>query len=377
MHVVIFYESDCGGETVATESLIRALKKNSGIKISPIKLHRLTNYSLRNYAFWIIKSVYISFVIIVRYKPSIVYTTTYTAGCAAILYRILSPVKICFHYHGSRVPPKVETLSFKKRLTQKVKSKLVWKLHYYFLKRVNILITPTLYTLKSLKSEFSLELVDKTAIIPAGFDKSIYFMPTLKQVIRARKNYGIKLNSKVLAYVGRLDPHKQIEKLINLISTFSDLRYRLIIAYPPIGSNIEIETLNKIMKLRCSLGLENRIILLNNPEPLRDIYYCTAAVVSLSTHENFPQVMLEAFACGTLFLSSYLPSVESFLLSLDNRLVATNQNHFKFRQQVQSILKLTPREKNKIISKAQKKIKDMEWSRVSGIVSNSFENLID
>ena len=153
--------------------------------------------------------------------------------------------------------------------------------------------------------------VDKIGIIPPGVDLS-HFYPIPED--EAKEVIGIPPCDQVLLYVGRIEPLKGIDTLIEAIAYMrrnddvEELSFCLAVIGGDPDSTPENQTAEmKRLKDLCHLhGLDDLVTFLGKrDQDLLPYYYSAAeAVVVPSHYESFGMVALEAMACGTPVVAS-------------------------------------------------------------------------
>jgi len=136
--------------------------------------------------------------------------------------------------------------------------------------------------------------VEKIGIIPPGVDLSRFY-PIPED--EAKEVIGIPPCDQVLLYVGRIEPLKGIDTLIEAIAymrsngDFEELSFCLAV----IGGDPESDPENQTVEMKR----------LKRDQDLLPYYYSAAeAVVVPSHYESFGMVALEAMACGTPVVAS-------------------------------------------------------------------------
>jgi len=151
----------------------------------------------------------------------------------------------------------------------------------------------------------------KIAVIPPGVDTR-HFYPIPKD--EAKEVVGIPDDSHLILYVGRIEPLKGIDNLIQAISLIQkkgDLKccpHNLVIIggepnAKPEEMNAEMARLQDLVE---DLDIENFVIFLGKQDQhMLPYYYSSAEVVVMPSHyESFGMVALEAMACGTPVVAS-------------------------------------------------------------------------
>lgn len=151
----------------------------------------------------------------------------------------------------------------------------------------------------------------KISVIPPGVDTR-HFYPIAKD--EAKEVVGVPLNTHTILFVGRIEPLKGIDLLIQAISIIQkngELQccpHNLVI----IGGepNAKTEEMNaemaRLQDMVDELKIENFVIFLGKQnQQMLPYYYSAAEVVVMPSHyESFGMVALEAMACGTPVVAS-------------------------------------------------------------------------
>ena len=130
---------------------------------------------------------------------------------------------------------------------------------------------------------------DRTVVLRNGVD-AVRFQPVDRAV--ARRRYQLDGSRKTIVAVGRLHPLKGFDLIIDAIATMPDAQ--LLIA----GSGGEHDAL---VAHASALGMADRVRLVGQQaqHDLATLYSCADALVLASSSEGWPNVLLEAMACGT------------------------------------------------------------------------------
>jgi len=153
--------------------------------------------------------------------------------------------------------------------------------------------------------------VEKIGIIPPGVDLSRFY-PIPED--EAKEVIGIPPCDQVLLYVGRIEPLKGIDTLIEAVAymrsngDFEELSFCLAVIGGDPESDPENQTveMKRLKDLRHLHGLDDLVTFLGKrDQDLLPYYYSAAeAVVVPSHYESFGMVALEAMACGTPVVAS-------------------------------------------------------------------------
>ncbi|NTW44142.1 MAG: glycosyltransferase family 1 protein [Anaerolineaceae bacterium] len=151
----------------------------------------------------------------------------------------------------------------------------------------------------------------KIAVIPPGVDTSMFY-PIPKE--EAKEVIGIDANSNMILFVGRIEPLKGIDSLIQAIALIQK-RGELaccphnlaIIGGEPDASPEEMNAeMARLQDLVEELHIENLVIFLGKQDQkMLPYYYSSSEVVVMPSHyESFGMVALESMACGTPVVAS-------------------------------------------------------------------------
>jgi D-inositol-3-phosphate glycosyltransferase len=152
---------------------------------------------------------------------------------------------------------------------------------------------------------------EKISVIPPGVDTS-HFYPIPPD--EAREFIGAPPNSRILLYVGRIEPLKGVDTLIQAIAKLGkngDLcRYNLCMSIiggePDANREAMTEEMTRLQKLSTEYGLDKFVTFLGRrgQDTLPYYYSAADAVIMPSHYESFGMVALEAMACGTPVVAS-------------------------------------------------------------------------
>ena len=143
---------------------------------------------------------------------------------------------------------------------------------------------------------------EKVVVVPPGVDLTL-FSPGDQR--RARAEVGLPVDAKVLLFVGRIQPLKAPEVLVEaaaeLLARHPQWRGELVVAVlgGPSGSGLAHP--RSLQELATSLGIEGQVRFVP-PVPRTELaqWYRAADLVAVPSHsESFGLVAVEAQACGT------------------------------------------------------------------------------
>jgi D-inositol-3-phosphate glycosyltransferase len=147
----------------------------------------------------------------------------------------------------------------------------------------------------------------KIVIIPPGVDLS-HFYPIPPD--EAKEFIGVQPCNQVILYVGRIEPLKGIDVLIEAIAIMRRNGVRVCLSIiggdPEQDQESDNQEMTRLQALRETYGLEDMIAFLGrrSQDSLPYYYSAAEAVVMPSQYESFGMVALEAMACGIPVVAS-------------------------------------------------------------------------
>src|SRR6266480_749370 len=156
---------------------------------------------------------------------------------------------------------------------------------------------------------------DKIVLIPSAVNTRI-FKPVARDT--ARRRIGLDTNGKVIVYVGRMLPRKDIRNVIRALAVLVRKNERsegsptTSLTFMVVGGEtyepdpVATPEIGELQKLAAELGVTEyvRFIGKRQPEELRD-YYCAGDIaVTTPWYEPFGLTPLEAMACGKPVIGS-------------------------------------------------------------------------
>jgi D-inositol-3-phosphate glycosyltransferase len=147
----------------------------------------------------------------------------------------------------------------------------------------------------------------KVVIIPPGVDISRFYPIHPDE---AKEVIGVPPCDKTLLFVGRIEPLKGVDTLIQAICLMQDKRVYVCLVV--IGGDVDSDTdspndeMERLKTMREQAGLQDLVTFLGkrSQDTLPYYYSAAEAVVVPSHYESFGMVALEAMACGTPVVAS-------------------------------------------------------------------------
>ncbi|MBM2827121.1 MAG: hypothetical protein HW403_1185 [Dehalococcoidia bacterium] len=151
---------------------------------------------------------------------------------------------------------------------------------------------------------------EKIALIPTGIETD-QFQP----MAGARESLGLHPNKTIVLYCGRLSPEKGVDYLIKAVKSLLPQR-----------ADVELHILGegpdkaRLLKLVEELDMKDVVVFHGWVSKEQMPYYYSAADVCVlpSFSEGLPRVMLEAMACGSVFLGTDITGVVDHIKDGEN-----------------------------------------------------------
>lgn len=175
------------------------------------------------------------------------------------------------------------------------------------LRRADRIVVATLAELTQLRFLYKAD-ASKMVVIPPGVNVSRFYPIPSDE---AKMYIGLKPEDRMILFVGRIEPLKGVDTLLEAMSCLQMKESRpvhlAIIGGDPSASpeemNVEMARLKNLCEV---LGLDQSVVFLGVRDQDKLSYYYSAAevVVMPSHYESFGMVALEAMACGTPVIAS-------------------------------------------------------------------------
>jgi len=149
---------------------------------------------------------------------------------------------------------------------------------------------------------------ERISTVPCGVDLDL-FTPADKDAARAR--LGLRDGERIILFVGRIEPLKGIDVLINVAAQLhEDENFRVLI----VGGDARAESeVAQLKQLATRLGVDHHISFVGAVEHEDLPLYYNAADVCVvpSYYESFGMVAVESMACGTPVVASRVGGLAS------------------------------------------------------------------
>jgi D-inositol-3-phosphate glycosyltransferase len=174
--------------------------------------------------------------------------------------------------------------------------------------RVNRIVVATLAELTQLRFLYKAD-PDKMVIVPPGVDVS-HFYPIPAD--EAKSFVGLKPEDGMILFVGRIEPLKGVDTLINAMCCLQlkdktrPVHLAIIGGDPSASPEQMTVEMARLQKMCDDLGLGKTVVFLGKRgQDTLPYYYSAADVLVMPSHyESFGMVALEAMSCGTPVIAS-------------------------------------------------------------------------
>ena len=189
--------------------------------------------------------------------------------------------------------------------------------------------TDNTVVMKDLLHQYS----DKFVIIRNGADSSVFYQDNTIKKEEVLSHLGVSKGcEKVVCFVGKLTPMKNVEALLKAAVYYEETNVVTLIA----GDG---ELREKLEDMSKKLGLKNIVFLGNQPhDVLKNIYNIADCSLILSKREAFGLVAIEAMMCGAPLIASNHGALPEFVTE-DVGILVDSDNPKMIAESVQSILK--------------------------------------
>lgn len=252
----------------------------------------------------------------------------------------------------------------------------------YFLQRlalrsVNAVITDSENSKRDIKQILNVPDQKLSVIYLAAADS---FRPQNdKQIQKVKKRY--KLPDKFALYVGDVNANKNIIKLVNafkrLVKKHTNLHLVLV------GSTFKDKKLPQVVKIIKeieNISLQSKVLILPNvtldpPDDLAAIYCASQVYIQPSLYEGFGLPVLEAFASGTLVVSSNSSSLPE--ITGEAAIMVNPKSSTEISKGIVKALNLSNDEKAKLVRKGIKQANKFSWKKTAEETIEVYKSVVE
>lgn len=222
----------------------------------------------------------------------------------------------------------------------------------------------------------------KISVIPPGVDIR-HFYPIPKD--EAKEVVNLPENTHMILYVGRIEPLKGIDSLIQAISMIQksgELKccpHSLVIIggepeAKPEEMNAEMARLQDLVE---ELGIENFVIFLGKQDQqMLPYYYSAAEVVVMPSHyESFGMVALESMACGTPVIASQVGGLAFLVRDGETGFVVPGNDIEKLSNRLVDLIR-NKELRNKLGAKSADYAQLYSWENISSKIVEVYRKVL-
>jgi D-inositol-3-phosphate glycosyltransferase len=209
-------------------------------------------------------------------------------------------------------------------------------------------------------------------VVPCGVNMEL-FQPVSQNL--ARRKLGLT-GEKILLFVGRLDPLKGADRLVDAVPYLRDFKnLQLVMIGGDESSRGEIEKLQK----RCfELGIADQVSFRGTvKQPELPVFYSAADVcVVPSYYESFGLVALESLSCGTPVVAADIGDVKNIIIPGKTGCVVSNNEPQNLACGISGILSLPPRDIKATLF-TRESVERFNWKNVADGIIREFSPVLE
>jgi D-inositol-3-phosphate glycosyltransferase len=246
------------------------------------------------------------------------------------------------------------------------------------IRRVNRIIAATVAEVTQLRFLYKAPQ-NKIVIIPPGVDVS-HFYPIPGD--EAKMYVGLKPDDRMVLFVGRIEPLKGVDTLIEAMSCLQlkdgHKVHLAIIGGDPGASPQEMSAeMARLQKLCDDLCVGQTVVFLGKRDQDRLPYYYSAAelLVMPSHYESFGMVALEAMACGTPVIASEVGGLAYLVRDGETGFTVPDQEPELLSEKITWLLN-DPLLHRTMSERAVEYAQDYAWEKIAGQIVNEYRGLL-
>lgn len=210
----------------------------------------------------------------------------------------------------------------------------------------------------------------KIGVVPCGVNLDL-FRPMDRAA--ARQHLGFNDNESIVLYVGRFDPIKGIDRLLEAATHLRRRRLRLIIIG---GDGPDTPEYQNLQKLAHKLDVQNTVTFVGRIEQkyLPPYYSAADVLVVPSYYESFGLVGLESLACGTPVVATEVGAMRSILRDSETGQIVTQANPRSLAQAIETFITGSGPKKLSA-EQIRASVLKFGWSKVAAAVIDEYDIL--
>jgi len=210
-----------------------------------------------------------------------------------------------------------------------------------------------------------------TRVIPCGVDLDAFTPATPERRAAARRSLGLG-DTPTLLFVGRLDPIKGIDLLLESVALLRTPARLLVVGGDPAGDP-EVE---RLRARAAELGIADRVRF-PGAVPQRNLptyYHAADAVVVSSRYESFGLVAVEALACGAPVVASAAGGLPSIVRDGENGLLVRWRSAQAFAERIELLLG-DDRLRERLRANTRASVEPFDWRRIGDRMRDLYQEL--
>ena len=211
--------------------------------------------------------------------------------------------------------------------------------------------------------------VDKIVIIPCGVNQTL-FAPVPRE--EARTALRLPLNERLILYVGRIEPLKGLDLILDALAWLSKtFPVKLAIAGGDDPGSAEMQA---VYEKIAADHLEGAVFFAGRVDQQHlPLYYCAADVLAVaSRYESFGLVALEALSCGTPVVSTPVGGMASVIQQGKTGFVTAAQG---YAQALENVLDQAGRFEKQQMA-ISRSVAHLSWERIGRAVLDVYAGLV-
>ncbi len=208
---------------------------------------------------------------------------------------------------------------------------------------------------------------ERISVIPCGVNLEL-FQPMDK--VLAKQQLGFS-DSKIILFVGRIEPLKGIDQLLKAMSYLPNIqRVRLVIIGGDEHSQYELE---RLQKLSSELHIQDSVTFLGLIKQEQMPYFYSAADVCVipSYYESFGLVALESLACGTPVVATDVGNLKNIIRQGKTGYIVADNAPYHLADKI-ALLLAKPSRDVKFALSIRTSVSKFSWANVANAISRDF-----
>ncbi len=220
----------------------------------------------------------------------------------------------------------------------------------------------------------------RIVVVPPGVNTA-HFYPVPREAAKAA--LGLPPEHKLLLFVGRIEPLKGIDTLLQALALLKAQRPDVlkglslsVIGGDPSAAHGENAEMDRLKALRTQLGLEEVVLFLGacDQAALRDYYAAAEALIMPSDYESFGMVALEAMACGTPVIASAVGGLAFLVRDGVNGYHVPVREPSALAEKICEVL-CAPEQRAQLGANAARQAVEYDWARIADRLLSAFSRL--